>query len=84
MQRKLRRIFIRRFHCISKIVLPMAIGFDMTIRPIKTERDYRKALKEIEKLWDAKQNAPKGDRLDVLVTLVEAYEQRRYKIELYP
>jgi HTH-type transcriptional regulator/antitoxin HigA len=53
----------------------------MTIRPIKTEREYRKALKEIEKFWDAKQNTPKGDRLDVLVTLVEAYEQQRYKIE---
>jgi HTH-type transcriptional regulator/antitoxin HigA len=53
----------------------------VTIRPIKTERDYRKALKEIEKLWDAKQNTPKGDRLDVLVTLVEADEQRCYKIE---
>jgi antitoxin component HigA of HigAB toxin-antitoxin module len=46
----------------------------MTIRPIKTARDYHKALKEIEKLWDAKPNTPKGDRLDVLVTLVEAYE----------
>lgn len=53
----------------------------MTIRPIKTERDYRKALKEIERLWDAKPNTPKGDRLEVLVTLVEAYEQRHFKIE---
>ena len=44
----------------------------MTIKPIKTERDYRKALKEIEKLWDAKPNTSMGDRLDVLVTLVEA------------
>ncbi len=52
----------------------------MIIRPIKTERDYQKALKEIEKLWDAKPNTPKGDRLDVLVTLVEAYEQKRYAI----
>lgn len=52
----------------------------MTIKPIKTERDYRKALKEIEGLWDAKPNTPKGDRLDVVVTLVEAYEQRHYKI----
>ncbi len=42
----------------------------MTIKPIKTERDYQKALKEIEKLWDAKPNTAKGDRLDVLVTLV--------------
>jgi HTH-type transcriptional regulator/antitoxin HigA len=53
----------------------------MTIKPIKTERDYRKALKEIEGLWDAKPNTPKGDRLDVVVTLVEAYEQRHYKIQ---
>lgn len=53
----------------------------MTIRPIKTERDYQKALKEIEKLWDAKPNTPKGDRLEVLVTLVEAYEQKHYKVE---
>jgi HTH-type transcriptional regulator/antitoxin HigA len=53
----------------------------MTIRPIKTERDYRKALKEIERLWDAKPNTPKGDRLEVLVTLVEAYEQRHFKVE---
>ncbi len=52
----------------------------MTIKPIKTERNYRKALKEIEGLWDAKPNTPKGDRLDVVVTLVEAYEQRHYKI----
>jgi HTH-type transcriptional regulator/antitoxin HigA len=48
--------------------------FEMTIKPIKTERDYRKTLKEIERLWDAKPNTRKGDRLDVLVTLVEAYE----------
>ena len=53
----------------------------MTIKPIKTERDYRTALKEIERLWDARPNTPKGDRLEVLVTLVEAYEQRHYKVE---
>lgn len=53
----------------------------MTIKPIKTERDYHKALKEIEGLWDAKPNTLRGDRLDVLVTLVEAYEQRHYKID---
>jgi HTH-type transcriptional regulator / antitoxin HigA len=52
----------------------------MTIKPIKTERDYRKTLKEIEKLWNAKPNTPMGDRLDVLVTLVEAYEQKHYRI----
>jgi HTH-type transcriptional regulator/antitoxin HigA len=53
----------------------------MTIKPIKTERDYQNALKQIEKLWDAKPNTAKGDRLEVLVTLVEAYEQKHYKIE---
>ena len=53
----------------------------MTIKPIKTERDYQTALKEIERLWDAKPNTPRGDRLDILVTLVEAYEQKHYKIE---
>lgn len=53
----------------------------MTIKPIKTERDYHKTLKEIEGLWDAKPNSPKGDRLEVLVTLVEAYEQRHFKVE---
>jgi HTH-type transcriptional regulator/antitoxin HigA len=53
----------------------------MTIKPIKTERDYQNALKQIEKLWDAKPNTAKGDRLEVLVTLVEAYEEKHYKIE---
>jgi len=53
----------------------------MTIKPIKTERDYQKALKEITKLWDAKPNTTKGDRLEVLVTLVEAFEQKHYKVE---
>ena len=48
-----------------------------TIKPIKTERDYQKVFKEIEKLWDAKPNTTKGDRLEVLVTLVEAYEQKK-------
>lgn len=53
----------------------------MTIKPIKTARDYQNALKQIEKLWDAKPNTSKGDRLEVLVTLVEAYEQKHYKME---
>lgn len=52
----------------------------MTIKPIKTERDYQKALTEIEKLWDAKPNTLKGDRLEVMVTLVDAYEQKHHRI----
>ena len=44
----------------------------MDIAPIKTQRDYRRILMEIEGLMTAKRNSPKGDRLDVLVTLVGA------------
>lgn len=52
----------------------------MNIRPIKTDADHEKALEEIEHLFDAKPNTPEGDRLDVLTTMVEAYEERRYPI----
>ncbi len=48
----------------------------MDIAPIKTKRDHQRALKEIEGLMTAKRNTPEGDRLDVLVTLVEAWEAR--------
>jgi HTH-type transcriptional regulator / antitoxin HigA len=46
------------------------------IAPIKTRRDYNRALKEVEGLMDAKRNTPQGNRLDVLVTLVEAWEAK--------
>jgi len=52
----------------------------MTIRPIKTKKDYRAALKKIDELFNAKPNTPEGDLLDVLVTLVEAYEQKHHPI----
>ncbi len=52
----------------------------MDIRPIKTEVDYHIALAEIEQLFDAEPNTPAGDRLDVLTTLVEAYESRHHAI----
>jgi antitoxin component HigA of HigAB toxin-antitoxin module len=51
----------------------------MNISPIKSQRDYRKVLKEIEGLMSAKRNTPDGDRLDVLVTLVEAWERKHYR-----
>ena len=54
----------------------------MNIKPIKTRADHRTALKEIETLMMAKLNTPEGERLDVLVTLVEAYERKHYAIEL--
>jgi HTH-type transcriptional regulator/antitoxin HigA len=53
----------------------------MNIRPIKTEADYGHAIREIEQLWGAAVNTPKGDTLDILLTLVEAYEQAHYPID---
>lgn len=52
----------------------------MEIRPIKTEDDYNKAIKRIEQLWGAKKDTLKGDELDLLSTLVEAYEIKHYPI----
>jgi len=54
----------------------------MDIRPIKTESDYRETLREIETLMTAEPGTKAGDRLDVLVTLVEAYERRHFPIDL--
>ncbi len=54
----------------------------MDIKPIKTRADYRAVLKEIEGLMLARANTPEGERLDVLVTLVEAYERKHYPMEL--
>ena len=55
----------------------------MEIKPIKNERDYHKALKEIDSLMDsARLNTTEGDRLDVLVTLVEAWEKRHWPNDL--
>ncbi|MEC4818414.1 MAG: transcriptional regulator [Scytonema sp. PMC 1069.18] len=54
----------------------------LELRPIKTETDYRAALDEIEKLFDAEPDTPEFHRLDILTTLVEAYEQQHYPIEI--
>lgn len=53
----------------------------MDIAPIKTEADYAAALAEVDRLMDAKPSTPRGDRLDVFVTLIEAYEAKRWAIE---
>ena len=53
----------------------------MDIRPIKTRADHRPALKEVERLMDARPGTPAGDRLEVLTTLVEHYESRHEPIE---
>lgn len=52
----------------------------MEIRPIKTKADHRAALKEIERLMEAKPGTPAGDRLDVLTTLVERFESQHEPI----
>lgn len=54
----------------------------MDLIPIKTKRDYNRVLKEIEGLMNAKRGTPDGDRLDVLITLVEAWEAKHYPIDL--
>ena len=52
----------------------------MKIQPIKNERDHEDALREIDRLWDSKPNTPEGDRLDLWVTLVEAYEAKHHAV----
>ena len=52
----------------------------MKIRPIRTKADYRAALKEVERLWNAEPGTPAGDRVEVLVTLIEAYEAEHFPI----
>jgi len=54
----------------------------MEIRPIKTKADHRAGLREIETLMAAERDTPEGERLDVLVTLVEAYERKHYPLDL--
>lgn len=54
----------------------------MNIKPINTDSTYRAALREIESLMTAKKGSPEGQRLDVLTTLVEAYEQRHFPLDL--
>jgi HTH-type transcriptional regulator / antitoxin HigA len=52
----------------------------MHITPLNTKRDYQQALKEIEGVMDAEQNTPEGHRLEALVTLVEAFERKHFRL----
>jgi len=52
----------------------------MNIKPIKTTEDHQSALARIDELWDAEPDTVAADELDILVTLVEAYEEVQYKI----
>ncbi|SRR5216684_2802510 len=54
----------------------------MEIRPIKNDKDHERTLLRVEQLWGSAPGSPRGDELDVLVTLIEAYEKRTYPIDL--
>ena len=54
----------------------------MEIKPIKIKTHYRAVLKEIDQLMAARTNSPEGERLDILTTLVEAYQNRNYRLDL--
>lgn len=51
------------------------------LKPIRTRKDYEAALAEVERLWGARSGTPKGDRLDILATLIEAYEAKHYPMD---
>jgi HTH-type transcriptional regulator/antitoxin HigA len=51
------------------------------VKPIRTRKDHEAALKKIERLWGAKAGTPEGDRLDLLATLVDAYEAAQFPID---
>lgn len=51
------------------------------LKPIRSKTDYMNALVELRRLWGAKSGTPEGDRLDVLATLIDAYETEHYSID---
>src|SRR5438132_2476843 len=51
------------------------------VKPIRTKRDYEAALKEVDRLWGAKAGTSDGDRMDVLATLIDAYEAEHYPMD---
>jgi HTH-type transcriptional regulator / antitoxin HigA len=54
---------------------------NVDLKPIRTKADYNNALAELERLWGAKSGTREGDRLDVLATLIDAYEARHYPMD---
>lgn len=50
------------------------------LKPIRTKADYKAALAELESLWGAKNGTPRGDRLEVLAALIDAYEAEHFPI----
>ena len=58
----------------------MRRGADIDIHPVRTERDHARALQQIGKLWGARRGSPEAEKLEILVTLVDAYEAKRHRI----
>ncbi len=54
----------------------------MDIKPIRTEADYDRALRRVEELWDSAEASTERDEVDILTTLIEAYEREHYPIDL--
>src|ERR1700674_1385904 len=54
----------------------------MDIKPVRGEADYERALRRVEELWNSREGSAESDELDILATLIEAYEQEHYPIEL--
>ena len=54
----------------------------MNIKPIRTDADYRVTLKEVEALMMAEPNTPEGEKLDILVTLIESFERKHFPLDL--
>jgi len=59
----------------------LGVNMAAELKPIRTEADYERALAEVEALWGAKSGTPKGDRLDVLATLIDAYEAQHHPMD---
>ena len=53
----------------------------MDIRPIRSQRDHAQALREVERLWGARAGTPEADKLEILVTLIDAYEAKHHPID---
>ena len=53
----------------------------MSIKPIKTEKDYQQALKRLEKIFDSRSGTKEGDELEILSMLIEKYEETKYPID---
>lgn len=51
------------------------------LKPIRTKADYKRALLEVERLWGARSGTPAGDRLDIVATLIDAYESKQFPMD---